>query len=351
MLHSSVPLYTDIVSKTLTEINVLLAHFTEQGFSAVSGYVKNTLNVVTTLYLAFFGYGLIMGKTHMKMDRVMGIVLRIAFVYVVVNSWGWVSEYCVNAVNDVVSGVGGAILHALPIHIPGVGGLDGAMQTTLIEFTKVGSVLYNTGGWTNIGGWIDGWVIWGFGYLVVALGMFEIILARIMLAILFIFTPIMVVLTYFKPFQHIFDRWLGAIVGFALLQLFVSAALSLALALANGWVAMHATETALDIGNYGTLPILIIGFICMGIILKASQYAQNIGGNMSSSSAGAMMGGLVGGFMGSAMNGLQFGAKGAGKGLSLAKAGVTYGKRGIEAATQGAISAVGKMRTLLRRGE
>lgn len=341
------PTYTNIVANILVEIDMLLHNFVYNGYAALADYLRVPLGIITALYITIFGYSIMMGWVRVSMGNFVKAVLKIGFIYLAVTSWSWVSEYGIGTANGVITRLGDALIGASPVHIPGIGGIDGAMQTTLIQFTKLGSVVFDSGGLSNFGGWLGGIIIWVFGYLIVGIGLFEIILAKVMLAVLFVFTPLLVLFCYFKPFQSIFDRWLGAIIGFALLQLFVTAALTLALSLAYWWIALYIGESALDIGNYGTLPIVIVGIICIGLVWKAAHLAQNLGGIVSTSAASAMVGGMVGGAVGASLSTLNVGRLAMRPATSL----MGLGKGMVKSSYSGAKSIMKDVRSSLRRGD
>jgi type IV secretion system protein VirB6 len=238
------------------------------------------------------------------------VVLKVGLIYAAVMDWGFVSSYLVDFVNEAVGGLGDALITASPVHMKGVAGLNGALQSVLTIFTQMGMKVFGIGGITNIGPWVSGILIWGFGYLFVGIGLFEIILAKVMLAVLFVFTPVIVLFCYFKTFHGVFDRWLGSIVGFALLQLFVTAALTLSVSIAYWWIEKNILGSkATDIGNAGTWPVVIIGITSIGLILKAAHLAQNLGGSVSSASASALVGGMIGGAIGTSLPMSQSGMK------------------------------------------
>jgi type IV secretion system protein VirB6 len=347
----SPPIYTDIVIKTLSEIDMLLHNYVYNSYEAFSSYLRIPLGLISTIYIVILGYGIMMGWVRMTTGNFVKAVLKVGLVYTAVTEWSFVSQYFVGFIDNVIGELGDALISASPTHIPGVSGIDGAMQLTLIQFTKIGSMIFNTGGFTNMGGWLDGVVIWGFGYLIIGVGLFEIILAKVMLAILFIFTPVLSMFTYFKPLQSVFDRWLGAIVGFALLQLFVTAAMTLALSLAYWWTGAHILETALQIGSYGTLPVIIIGIVCVGLIMKAANLAQNLGGMVSTASGAAMVGGMVGGAVGSAFSATRSGASTLGKlgGLKRYAEGLIHS--GVSKSASGAKSVMSGISSSLKRGD
>jgi len=293
--------YNTIVLATLNEINLLLTNYVYTGYAVISNYIRVPLGIVASIYLVIFGYSIAMGWIKISMGNFVKTILKIAFIYMAVTEWALVSEYFVGFINHVIEDIGNILIAASPA-MPGSDGLNGAMQVVLTQFSKLGNTLFKAGSITSMGAWIQAVLLWGFGYLIVGIGLFEIILAKVMLSVLFIFTPLIVILCFFKSFQGTFDRWLSAIIGFALLQLFVVAALSLGLSLAYWWLEAHRPEDILTMGNFSALPIIIIGIICIGLVLKAGQLAQNLGGMVSTSGASAMVGGVLGGFMGSYMS-------------------------------------------------
>lgn len=296
-----IPTYDHVVLSVLSEIDELLQDYIFNGYSAISDFLRAPLGVIAAMYLVILGYGVAAGWVKMQVSYFIKVCIRIGLIYMAVTQWSWVSQYFVGAINQAIGGMGDAIIAASPARIPGVDGLDGAMQEVLIEFTKLGSLLFQIGGWTNLGAWLDGILVWAFGYVLIAIALFQIVIAKVLLAILFIFTPLMALCCFFKPFHGVFDRWLGAIVGVALLQLFVTAALTIGLSMGYWWVSEYAGEQALQIGNFGTLPIIIIGIISTGIIFKAAELAYAIGGLVMVSSGNTMFGSIVGSIIGARM--------------------------------------------------
>lgn len=298
MYGNPLPFYTDIVVALLNEIDALLNNFVYNGYAALSNYLTAPAAVIASIAVVFFGVSTTMGWVQMSRGEFTKLVFKIALIFAAVTQWSFVSSFFVDLLNSAINGLGDALISASPVHIPGADGVDGALQIVLIQFTQLGAKLFDAGGFSNLGGIFDGIVVWGFGYAIVGLALCEIILAKVMLSVLLTFIPLMALFCYFKPFQTIFDKWLGAIMGFALMQLFVTATLGLALSIAYWWLAAHVTESVLHIGNYGTLPVIIIGILCLVLIFKAAALAQNLGGIMSASSGSAMMGAMVGGFVG-----------------------------------------------------
>ncbi|MCB1826825.1 MAG: type IV secretion system protein [Coxiellaceae bacterium] len=347
MSVSNAPVFSHFIQQLLSQIDTLLGQYVFDGYHALSHYLEVPLGLVTSIYIVILGYAIVMGWVKVSLNHFVKAVLKIALIYMAVTQWGWVSHYFIGFIQSAMGELGNALLQGVPNSLPSSGGINDAMQVTLNAFLNLGSTVFKSGGFMNLGGWLDGLLIWLFGCLIIGLSLFELILAKVMLSVLFVFTPLLVIFCYFKPFQAMFDRWLGAIVGFALLQLFVTSALTLALSLAYWWISPLLDKTPLQIGNYGSLPVIIVGIICIGLVMKAAELAQNVGGTVSTSAGNAMVGGLVGAAIGSTVA-----TYGKGKTAFLTtKSLAGVGKNVLQSSYAGAKSVMQHVRSKLSGGE
>ena len=88
--------------------------------------------------------------------------------------------------------VSGALISANPLHIPGFNSVNAALQQALIEFMMVSKLFYNSAGWSNIAAFVQGFGVQVMGYIMVGVALFEITLAKVMLAVLFTLMPVFV---------------------------------------------------------------------------------------------------------------------------------------------------------------
>ena len=286
--------YSNLVSVLLDEVDELLNGFVFESYEKLSNYLSTPLILLSTIYLVFIGISVSFGWMRLSFSELTRVLMKIALITTAVLQWSVVSEYLVNLINEAINGMSEALIISSHLKIPNAENLDEGLQIVLSAFSQLGGILFDSAGFSNFGALLDGVIIWGVGYAIVGLALFEIILAKVMLAILFIFTPLIVLSLFFKPFHGLFNRWLGLILGAALLQLFVQAVAVLAMSLAYFWVGMHAGSAALKIGNYGTLPVIIIGIVCIGMIHKAAQMAMFIGAEVSYSGTSNFIAGAVG---------------------------------------------------------
>ncbi|OGT30627.1 MAG: hypothetical protein A3E87_06605 [Gammaproteobacteria bacterium RIFCSPHIGHO2_12_FULL_35_23] len=274
---------SNFVTNTLFEIDLLLQNYVFNGFAALSNYLKIPLGIIATIYIVILGYSIMLGWVKTSMSHFIKTTLKIGFIYMAVTQWAWVSQNFIDLINGLINELGSELISASPTHIPGGDNINNAMQIVLNQFTKLGTIVFQIGGFNNMGAWLDGILLWMFGYTLVGLALLEIIVAKVLLALLFVLTPLIALFYFFKPFHGIVDRWLSAIISAALLQLLITATLTFALSLAYWWLQIHNGQSALQIGNAGVLPIIILGIICVGLLWKSAELAYILGGSVNTS--------------------------------------------------------------------
>ena len=301
------PAYLTIIERLFTELDLLLNNFVFNGYSALANYLKTPLGLFIGLYIILMGLSISQGWVKLAMGNLVKASIKLAFIYMAAMNWGWFSHNVVDSLNKGVGEIGRVLVSATPVPIPHFAGegINGAMQSVLIEFTDIGNWIWSRGAWNNISPCFTAVLIWGFGYALILVAIFELVLAKIMLAILFSTAPLFISFTLFRTTHGFFDRWLGACVGFALLMIFVSSMLALALSISQCAIADIYLSRAISVSLFVFVPIMIVGFIGVGILLKASHLAQSIGGSVSTASGSALLAGTVGGAVGSALTTLK----------------------------------------------
>jgi hypothetical protein len=78
--------------------------------------------------------------------------------------------------------------------------------------------------------------------------------------------------------------------------------LALALSIAQWAIAGTYIAHAANLSLVGFVPVMIVGFMGVGIILKAAQLAQAIGGTITTTSGSLLLAGTIGGAMGSTLS-------------------------------------------------
>ncbi|MDF1760845.1 MAG: type IV secretion system protein [Coxiellaceae bacterium] len=274
---------SNVIEALYTELHVLLADYVFDAYGALAAYIKLPLALAITLYICLLGVAITQGWVKLSLAEFGKSALKIAFIYMAAINWAWFSENVIGLISHGAGHISAILTSATPMPVPHTSGegINAAMQLVLNELTAIGMTLWHNGSWHNFGPMFSALLVWGFGYAMLLVSLFELMLAKIMLAVLFATAPLFISFTLFKPTQGFFERWLGACVGYALIMVFVAAMLSLVLTIAQ-WVLQQVYIPHIG----GTMifsafvPMVLVGFVGVGLILKSAQLAQAIGGTV-----------------------------------------------------------------------
>jgi len=295
------PGYTTVIERFFHEaLEPILHNYIFNGYTALSNHLKYPLGIAVVLFIVLLGISISQGWVKLSMGNFVKATIKIGLIYTFAMNWAVFSQWIVDGIQKSAGQIGDWLIRATPIPLPQFAGtgIDGAMQSVLIEFTKIGNWIWATGSWHTWGPYLTAMMVWGFGYAMILVGLFEIVLAKIMLAILFTTAPLFICFTLFKSTHSYFDRWLGLVVGYAFLLIFVSSVLGLALSFAQWAIADTFISHAAGLQLVGFIPAMLVGFMGIGIILKTAQLAQSIGGSVCTASGSQLLAGAVGGFIG-----------------------------------------------------
>lgn len=207
-----------------------------------SNLYQNLLNLCMVLFLMFYGFNYLMGTAQFTQSELLNRLTKIAFIYFFVspNGWDMYNAYFVtffrNGIDYIVfsmAAVFGNIQAELEIQqgienrgvlFNGLSDLWGLIFNTA-TFAKITGLLFS-----SLTGWVS--VI----LLVMALMSFIFasasaillyVMSHIMIVILLMLGPIFFITLLFSQTRSMFDKWLKALIGFAMQQIILFTALSL----------------------------------------------------------------------------------------------------------------------------
>lgn len=275
----NIPNYSNIVIKFFNELNGILNHYIFNSYTTIAQHLKYPLAVSIILFITLIGIGVTQGRIQVSVQNFINSAVRIGLIYTFAMNWGVFSEWIVLGIEKSAEQVGDWFMLANPLTIPHFAGegLYGGIQSVLIEFTKVGAWCWRMGSLHVIGPYFTALMIWAFGYLLIAVAMFQLILAKIMLALLFATAPLFISFTLFSVTLSFFDRWLGSIVGFAFVLLFISGMLVLVLHIAHWAVGGLFASRAMHISLVSFVPLMLVSFVSIGMLFTVAHIARDIG--------------------------------------------------------------------------
>lgn len=304
--------YTTLIEEVLTEVDLLLDKYVVDGYQGLAGYLEVPLGVAIVFFFVCYGMALTQGWVKGSMAELTKSIFKIGLIYYLGMNWGHFSDYVYTLFYDASGHIGDILISHSPIPLPTLGGtgINGALQSILIELMKISQWIIDTGSWRNWMPLIEGFAIGAAGVILVGFAVLEIIIAKCMLSILFVTAPLFIAFTLFEVTQPFFDRWLGACVGYSMLMIFICAGLGLVVALDQWALADMYLNQALNVKAIETSVLVLVTFVCFGILKRISVLAMSIGGSITSVSGNEMFASAVGGAVGGAMGSLGV-AKGA----------------------------------------
>lgn len=293
-------LYTTLVEEILTEIDVLLDKYVVDGYQALAGYLEVPLGVAIVFFFVCYGMALTQGWVKGSMAELTKSIFKIGMIYYLGMNWGHFSDYVMTLFYDAAGQIGDILVNASPVHLPTLGGegINGALQSILIELMKISEWIIKTGSWTNWMPIIEGVAMGAAAVMLVGFAILEMIIAKCMLSILFVLAPLFIAFTLFESTQTFFDRWLGACVGYAMLMIFICAGLGLVVAIDQWALADVYDSEAAGLKGIDVSVLVLVTFVCFGILKRISILAMSIGGSITSVSGSEMFASAVGGVMG-----------------------------------------------------
>lgn len=283
----ALPSYMTII----THLDHRLNEFFEQGvmqiYTSIAHHLQYPLGLAIVLYIVIFGYGVSQGWIALSQREFVKSALQLAFIYVAAIKWHWFSHYLIAFIQGGANEISDVIVSAsknAPIHSAGSGIIE-ALQSCFSQITHLGHHVWEQGSWHHITPLFSGILIWLFGFAMVLVALFEIVLAKIMLAILFSLAPLFIAFTIFKVTRQLFDRWLGLLITYALLMIFVATVMSFMILLIGWGIQTLEHEQGISAHFLDFLPIMVIGTLGIGMILNVVDLARSIGGTVATSSA------------------------------------------------------------------
>jgi type IV secretion system protein VirB6 len=343
------PNYATVILRLASEIDTLTRTFVAGGYQALSAALARPLGSLCLLYIILIGYGITRGLIKTPMQEFIKGSIRIGIIYMLAMNWSFFSSHVVDLFTQGMSELGAVMMNLLPVKIPMIKGtgVNGGLQSVLIEVIRVGNWIWDTATFRHPGPFIAALIVYASGIAVVGLAFFELIVAKLMLSICLCTAPFFIILTLFDKTRNFFDQWLGKIVGFSLVLFFVSTVLGFCMHLVHWCVGVHFQEHAANFASVDWIPLFICACLCVMALLEVVGMAKSIGGSCCTSSGSSMVGGFIGGALGAMSAGGVTKATGS-KLLSLSKsmmpAGTGLIKNALSKSSQGMSAIQQRMR-------
>lgn len=292
------PLYSTIIIDLTKQIDLITEGFVKDSYDALSNALALPLASLCVLYIILKGYGITRGVIKTSMKELYELLFRIGLIFFLAMNWGNFSSYIVDFFVYGVGNLGAILIKATHTGTSSSSnGVMGGLQTAFTEVIEVGSWTIQSAGLKHLFPIVVGLIIYVCGFLIAMYALLELLVGKLMLSLCLGVAPIFIILTLFDATKSFFERWLGFLVGFSLIFVFVSGVLSLFISLIHWSIADHVTNHAANIGTVGWIPLAMVTGFCFVAIKDAVASAKHIGGACHTSSGASMAGTVARGLM------------------------------------------------------
>jgi type IV secretion system protein VirB6 len=330
--------YSNFLVNLGNEMDSLTTSFVFDGYNALASLLRAPLGSMLVLYIVLVGYAMVRGVIASPQQELFKFTIRAGLIYMGAMNWGFFSEHLRDLFVVGSETISTTLMKAVHKKASN-GSINQGLQDVLTEVMSLGGNLFEMGSLHKLTPYFVGLMVFISGIATIGLAFIEVVIAKLMLAITLATAPLFILFTLFEQTKSFFDRWLGILMGFSLVLVFVSSVVGLCMHLIHWAVAGANSTHELNISIW--VPLFIVSCLCVMSILQAASIGKSIGGALCTSGASAMVGGFVGGLVGSSAIAKQAYGK-------TLKRPVDYGRNKFKQAAS--ISSASRLVQSIRRG-
>ncbi|HAU1765497.1 TPA: type IV secretion system protein [Legionella pneumophila] len=285
--------YNNFMIQLAHELDSITRTFVFDGYRALSSLLQAPLASMIVLYIILKGYAVARGMIEQPQQELFRFSIRVGLIYLFAMNWDFFSSYACDLFISGSETIATKLM--LAIHKQGLGNsINQGLQNVLNEISMLGCDLFEAGSLRKLTPYFAGMMVFLSGSITVGLAFIEIVIAKLMMAVLLCTAPLFILFTLFEQTKSFFERWLGVLVGFSFVLIFVSSVVGLCVHLLH-WVTASFTTHDNPVTAAIWIPIFIVACLCVMGILQAVNIGKSIGGSVCTSSGAAMVGGLIAG--------------------------------------------------------
>ena len=291
----------DFILPLFKQVDLILNNFVYNGYQALVSYIQLPLGALVLLGVIILGWRTYLGMGNISLADYAKFVVSVGLIYMFAIHWGNFSQYVIDLFNKgIIDGMSSKLMDANPIQIPNANGLEGALQVTSTILDYIVRGIFSEVSWSNLSYIAYGTVIYLASWLMIGLIVLELILAKMIMALLFVISPIIIPMALFKRTETIFNNWIGSLVGHALLIIMISGLMGIFMSIVFWALPISKVSSVIPSTFYDGLattifPLLITMLATIFLTVKINSLAMQIGGGVSSGNSAGMIAGMMGG--------------------------------------------------------
>lgn len=313
---------TGVLTNALELVDCYTASFVFDAYARLFGPGTSFAAVLTAalvLYVAIYGIQLALGTARLTLDQFGPRVLKIGFIVALLGAWPTFQRLVVDVAFGAPMGIAGEMLALLEGEAATRSGVIAAVDTFYDRMMSAASIYIDDASLTQLDHYAAAGFVWVTTITAMLFAFGFLLISKLATALILGVGPIFIALFLFGGTRGLFEGWLRALVGFAMVPMFLLTSLAMLLAMIDGTVATVQAEAAAGDLTWDNLVLLLVitaGFALL--FIQIPNVTAAIAGGISIAGAAGAMAAAGSTLLGATARGTVGTAKGATAGASLA---------------------------------
>ena len=267
------------------------------------------LTATLVLYVAIYGIQLSLGTARLTLDQFGPRVLKIGFIVALLGAWPTFQRLVVDVAFGAPMGIAAEMLALLDDRADTPASILAAVDAFYDRMSDAASNLIKRASITELRYYVAAGFVWLVTIIAMLFAFGFLLISKLATALILGVGPIFIALFLFGGTRGLFEGWLRALVGFALVPLFLLTSLAMLLAMIDGTVATVRAEAAIGEMTWDNLVLLLVitaGFALL--FIQIPNVTAAIAGGISIAGAAAAMASAGSSLLGTAARGAAGGA-------------------------------------------
>lgn len=284
---------TGVLTNALALVDCYTASFVFDAYGRLFGPGTRFAAVLTStlvLYVAIYGIQLALGTARLTLDQFGPRVLKIGFIVGLLGAWPTFQRLVVDVAFGAPMGIAAEMLALLDESVDTPAGVLAAIDAFYDRMLDAASNLIKRASITELRYYVAAGFVWLVTVVAMLFAFGFLLISKLATALILGVGPLFIALYLFGGTRGLFEGWLRALVGFALVPMFLLTSLAMLLAMIDGTVATVEAEAAIGRMTWDNLVLLLVitaGFALLFIQIP-NVTAAIAGGISIAGAAGAM---------------------------------------------------------------
>lgn len=283
---------TGALDQLIANVDSIILSFVQGSFGSFSTAVAVFWNLMFIIFIAVFGYKVIVSGRFSASDLLVNIV-KIIVILAVATEWDTFFLLVYNMATDLPSDIAGQLVTAASSTLNGssvdtVNNANASLSFYYDRSLAVTDKILEGADWLDFGIYLYAGSVALVALIFSGYAAMLIILAKLAVAILLAVGPIFILLLMFNNTKNLFEGWLRTLINFAIIPIFIYAVIAFFLVLADEPLEYLETNSGVNSELLSAIaPFLLVSVVGIMVMAQVMNMAASITGGLSLSTLGA----------------------------------------------------------------